>query len=87
MGSGIEVHGGDVGGETCEAEIGVAVGEDLGEVVRDGESLHSEAEVAADRNAVFTDPVRCECCCGGGGGDRDTDIATTAPPFMLKGFD
>lgn len=46
--------GGDVGGEAGQAEVEVrAVGEDLGEVVRDGEGLEAEAEVAGDGDAVF----------------------------------
>ena len=47
--------GADVGGETRQAEVDVAVGEDLGEVVRDGQRLQPEAQVACDGHAVFAD--------------------------------
>lgn len=45
--------GGDVGGEAGETEVDVAVGEDFGEVVRDGEGLQAQAQVAGYGYAVF----------------------------------
>lgn len=47
-------HRGDVGGQAREPDVQVrAVGEDLGKVVRDGEGLEAEAEVAGDGDAVL----------------------------------
>lgn len=43
----------DIGGETCQAEEDVAVLEDLGKVVRDGEGLHAESQIAGYGNAVL----------------------------------
>lgn len=46
--------GGDIRGETSEAEVGGGSEvEDFGEVVRDGESLEAEAEVTSYCYAVF----------------------------------
>lgn len=49
------MHGGDVGGETCEAEVegaDAAEGEDFGVVVGDCEGGEAEAEVAGDGYAA-----------------------------------
>lgn len=48
-------HGADVGGQARQAEEDVAVLEDLGEVVGDGEGLEAEAEIACDGDAVLAD--------------------------------
>jgi hypothetical protein len=51
------VHGRHVRRQSCQPQIRIAVGEDLGEVVGDSEGLHSEAQVAADSDAVLADPI------------------------------
>ena len=48
-------HGGDVGGESREPEVDVAVGEDFWEVIRYREGLEAEAQVAGYGDAVFAD--------------------------------
>jgi hypothetical protein len=49
-------NGLDIGREACEAKVHLrAVGEDLGEVVADGEGLEAEAKVAGDGDAVLAD--------------------------------
>jgi hypothetical protein len=46
----------DVGRKACEAEVDLrAVGEDLGEVVADGEGLEAEAQIAGDGDAILAD--------------------------------
>ena len=46
----------DVCREAGETEVDLrAVGEDLGEVVADGQGLETEAQVAGDGNTVFAD--------------------------------
>jgi hypothetical protein len=45
--------GGDIGGEARQAQEDVAVLEDLGEVVRDGEGLHAKTEIAGYGDAVL----------------------------------
>ena len=46
----------DICREAGKAEVDLrAVGEDLGEVVADGEGLKAEAQVAGDGNTVFAD--------------------------------
>lgn len=47
--------GADVGGQAGQAQEDVAVLEDLGEVVGDGQGLEAEAEVAGDGDAVLAD--------------------------------
>ena len=47
-------HGSHVGGEAREAEVDVAVRENLGEVIGYGQGLEAEAKVARDGHAVFT---------------------------------
>lgn len=49
--------GGDVGCEACETKVDITVGEDLGEVVADGEGLEAKTEVAGYGNTVF--PHHC----------------------------
>lgn len=48
-------NGADVRGQPRQPKVDVAVGEDLGEVVGDGEGLQAEAEIARDRYAVLAD--------------------------------
>ena len=49
-------NGLDVGREACETKVHLrAVGEDLGEVVADGEGLETEAQIAGDGDAVLAD--------------------------------
>lgn len=47
--------GADIGSEAREAHKDVAVAEDLGEVVGDGQGLHAETEIAGDGYAVLAD--------------------------------
>lgn len=45
-----------IGRQAGQAQVHLrAVGEDLGEVVADGQRLHAEAQVASDGHAVFAD--------------------------------
>ena len=46
---------GDVGGKASETQVDIAVGEDLGEVVRDGEGLETETEIAGYGNTILSD--------------------------------
>lgn len=49
-------NGLDVGRKACEAQVHLrAVGEDLGEVVADGEGLETEAQIAGDGDTVLAD--------------------------------
>ena len=43
----------DIGGETSQAKVHIAVVEDLGEVVGDGQGLETEAEIAGDGDTVL----------------------------------
>lgn len=45
----------DIGGETSQAEVYVAVVEDLGEVVGNSQGLETEAEIAGDGDTVLAD--------------------------------
>jgi hypothetical protein len=47
--------GADVGGQAGQAQEDVAVLEDFGEVVGDGQGLEAEAEIAGDGDAVLAD--------------------------------
>jgi hypothetical protein len=55
------LHGGHVRRQSCQPKVRIAVGEDLGKVVGDGEGLHSEAQVTADSDAVLADPIFIPC--------------------------
>ncbi|KAJ8105932.1 hypothetical protein OPT61_g9875 [Boeremia exigua] len=58
--------GGHVGGESCQAKKYVAVLEDFGEVVRHGERLHAQPQVARDGDAVLADHGHAgSAVCGG----------------------
>jgi len=49
-------NGLNVGRKTCETQVHLrAVGEDLGEVVADGEGLETKAQIAGDGDAVLAD--------------------------------
>jgi len=45
----------DIGGETSQAKVYVAVVEDLREVVGDSQGLETEAEIAGDGDTVLAD--------------------------------
>lgn len=47
--------GADVGGQASEAEEDIAVLEDLGEVIGNGEGLETKSEIAGDGNTILAD--------------------------------